>query len=81
MPTKQPMTFEEFKSTLTARFGRVAFDERGKHGWTSVEDILDRKPGGTPGPHWCDAAPIPRTQRLLGTYDFNSAVATFFIDL
>ncbi len=72
------MTFEEFKASLTRRFGRVLFDEHGKHGWTGVDDILDRKPGGNPGPHWCDAAPCPRGDRLLGKYDFNAGTATFF---
>jgi hypothetical protein len=73
------MTFEEFKASLNSRFeGKVIFNEVGKHGWTSVEDILDKKPGGNPGPHWCDAAPIPRNGRLLGNYNFNTGIAEFY---
>lgn len=77
------MTFEAFKQALVLLRGteNVRFQETGKHGWTSVEDILDGKPSGRPGPHWCDASPIPRTQKLLGTYDFISGRATFFVDV
>lgn len=78
MATKKNITFEEFKSTLDQRFGRVRYDEHGQNGWTSVDDILEKKPGGRPGPHWCDAAPIPSTGTLVGTYDFNTGEATFF---
>lgn len=78
--TKEQMTFEQFKARLVAQRGErgVSFRETGKHGWTTIEDILDRKPGGHPGPHWCDAAPIPAGYYLLGKYDFNSGEATFF---
>jgi hypothetical protein len=72
------MCFEEFKATLIMKHGRVVFNEVGKYGWTSIEDILDRRPNGNSGPHWCDASPVPRTQRLLGKYDFNMEIATFF---
>jgi hypothetical protein len=79
--TNQPMTFDQFKSRLTAKFGRVMFDEHGQNGWSSVADILERKPGGTPGPHWCDAAALPRTGRLLGTYNFNVGTGTFYVEV
>lgn len=80
---KIEISFEEFKSRLTEKFGvrGVLFDEHGKHGWTSVENILDGKPGGNPGPHWCDAAPNPRQQNLLGNYNFNTGIATFFVEI
>ncbi len=78
MTSKQMMSFEEFKATLIAKHGKVIFDEVGKNGWTSIEDILDKKPGGTPGSHWCDASSVPRGQYLLGKYDFNTEIATFF---
>ncbi len=73
------MTADEFKAILIEQTGgKVRFDEVGKHGWTSVEDILDKAPGRRPGPHWIDAAPVPRTQRLLGKYDCVTGTATFF---
>jgi hypothetical protein len=79
MSVKKTMTFDEFKSTLIARFGEreVFFREVGKHGWTSVNDVLNKDPGGRVGPHWCDAEPH-EGQRLLGHYDFNTQTATFF---
>ncbi len=74
------MTFEQFQETLETKFGKgkVSFREQGKHGWSTPEDILNKQPGGRPGPHWCDAAPIPSTQWLLGTYNFNTSEAKFF---
>jgi hypothetical protein len=79
MSVEQSMSFEQFKDVLTNKYGRVNFRECGKHGWTSVEDILDRKPGGNPGPHWCDAAnPKPNSTHLFGRYNFNTSIATFF---
>lgn len=72
------MTFEEFKARCEKDGNRVIYDEHGKHGWTSVEDILDRKPGGRPGPHWCDASHSPRSRYLIGTYSFNTQEAKFF---
>jgi len=78
MSTTQQMTFEEFKATLTERYGKVRFTEAGANGWTSVEDLLNKRPGSASGPHWCDAAPIPGTGHLLGTYDFVANQGTFF---
>ncbi len=85
----ESMSFDAFKDRLHRKVGghetwhdqriSISFREVGKHGWTSVEDILDKKPGGQSGPHWCDAAPIPCGQWLLGKYDFNAGVATFFV--
>lgn len=75
---QEKMTFEEFKSRLFTKFGKVHFREEGKYGWTSVEDILDKHPGGRSGPHWCDASPIPATQWLLGSYNFNTETAEFY---
>lgn len=79
MAITKAMTFEEFKAAIASRFGKnVIYDERGKHGWTGVESILDGKPVSNPGPHWCDAAPIPRNGRLLGNYNFNTGIAEFY---
>lgn len=76
------MTADEFRATLTQKTGgKVRFVEVGKNGWTTVEDALGGRPGGRPGPHWIDAAPIPRTQRLLARYDCLTGEATFFCDL
>lgn len=74
------MTFDQFKADLERKHGagQVRFEEFGRHGWTSVESILDGKPVSQPGPHWCDASPRPRTGRLLASYDFVSGTAKFF---
>ena len=69
----ETMTFEEWKTRILLR-GPTTFTETGKHGWTTIDDILDKKPGGRPGPHWCDASPLPRSQRMYGTYYFNHDV-------
>ena len=79
---REKMTYEQFQARCKELngFKRVAFDERGKHGWTKL-DVDDRGPvliPGQPGPHWADAAPWPREQKLIGTYDFNAGEATFF---
>ncbi len=81
--SSQPMKFEEFKAALTAKFGedKVRFAETGKHGWTSLDQMPDRLTHGNPGPHWCDASPVPRTQRLLGKYDFVRGVGEFFVEV
>lgn len=74
------ISFDEFKARLIAKHGasRLTFREAGKFGWTSVEDILDRKPGGQTGPHWCDVSFVPGRRLLAGSYNFNTGVATFF---
>jgi hypothetical protein len=78
--TTTTMTFEQFKADLERKHGagRVLFTEHGKDGWTDLEGIVEGKPESKPGPRWCDAAPWPRTGRLLGTYDFNGGTATFY---
>jgi len=80
MPTKKTMTFEELKTELIAKFGEknLRFNEQGKNGWTSVDDILAKKHGGKPGPRWCDIGHNPRTQWLIANYDFNTQIATFY---
>ena len=77
------MTFDEFKQKLLDKFGagKVRFREVGANGWTSVDDVLAGRKGGNDGPHWCDACPIPATGRMLGTYDFNSEMAEFFVEV
>ncbi len=81
MSHTETIEFSEFKDRLKDLLGPrgVCFRETGKHGWTTVDDILDRKPGGRPGSHWCDAAYVPMRQKLAGHYDFNSGIATFYI--
>ena len=77
---EEKICFDEFKARLRARLdGAVSFREEGKHGWTSVEDIMERRPGGRPGPHWCDASFVPSTRWLAGSYNFNTGFAKFFI--
>ena len=81
MSTTLTMTFEEFKANCIFQVGErhVRFSEHGKHGWSSVDDILDGDFTGKPGSHWCDARRVnPSSQWLIGTYDFNSGVASFF---
>lgn len=75
------MSFEQFKSRCEAGYaGYIGYREVGKYGWTSVEDILDRKAGGNPGPHYTDAYPMPSGSYcyLRGTYDHNTNIATFY---
>lgn len=75
---EEALTFEEFKARCLALSGApVLLREVGKHGWTDVDAALDGSVNGLPGPHWCDAK-APRSQRLIGTYDFNAGVARFF---
>lgn len=78
MSTVKTVSFEEFKNVLNQRFGRVLYNEIGKNGWTSLDSVLAGNPTSKPGPHWCEASAIPRTQRLLARYDFNTLTATFF---
>lgn len=79
------MTFEEFKSQLTERYGkRIIFREVGANGWTSIavdQNGLKLIPAN-PGPHWCDVSFVPPSggynDKLVGKYDFNKNIATFF---
>jgi hypothetical protein len=80
--TTEKMSFEEFKARcIELNDGkRVLFDEVGKHGWTKL-DVDQNGPTlvpGQSGPHWCDAAPFPREQWLIGHYDFETGEAKFF---
>lgn len=83
MLIKAPITFEQFKATLIDKFGEknIHFREQGQHGWSRIEISNSEQltmSHGNPGPHWCDASPIPATQKLLGTYNFNSKTGKFF---
>ena len=79
---KNKMPFDAFKAILIGDFGEkgVTFRQVGQHGWTSLTDILDRKPGGNPGPHWCDVSYVPARQMLAASYDFNTDTATFYYE-
>jgi len=81
MERKSNTTFEEFKNRLVELHGeKILYRESGKHGWTSIEPAGNsiKLVPGNPGPHWCDASPIPSKGYLLGKYNFNSNTATYF---
>lgn len=83
--TTEKMSYDEFQERcIKLNAGRrVIFDEHGKHGWSRL-DVDDNGPTLVPeddGPHWCDAAPCPREQRLIGHFDFKTGLATFYRDM
>jgi hypothetical protein len=78
----ETMEYGQFQARLDSENdGKVRFSEYGQHGWTGLEEMPDRLVHGKTGPHWADAAPIPRGQWLLGRYDFETRQATFFYPL
>ena len=73
------MSPEQFKEKCRSIIPNVFFREEGKHGWTSVENILNESFKSDAGPHWIDAC-VPKSQYLLGYYNFNSGEAKFFLN-
>lgn len=83
--TTKAMTVEEFKAEVTAKAApkRPTFREVGRDGWTDLADICDhvldgaKRPESKKGPHYIDAG-TPGGYYLIGKYDCNTGIATFF---
>ena len=79
-PKGGTMTFDTFKDEINLRFGRAYFRHIGEHGWSHIANGSEgiQMDHGQPGPHWCDAIPVPSTGKVLGSYNFNTSIATFY---